>query len=47
MFEEVKELLIATLIGAFTRDSERKRSRKIIFWYDAKQEYQELIEKEK
>ena len=44
MFEEVKQLLFDTLKGAFTRDTERKRTRKIIFWYDAKEEYKELID---
>ena len=44
MFDEVKQLLFDTLKGAFTRDTERKRTRKIIFWYDAKEEYKELIE---
>lgn len=44
MFDEVKQLLFDTLKGAFTRDTERKRTRKIIFWYDAKEEYKELID---
>ena len=43
MFDEVLELLTDTLKGAFSRDSERKRTRKIIFWYDSKQEYQDFI----
>lgn len=43
MFDEVLELLKDTLKGAFSRDTERKRTRKIIFWYDSKQEYQEFI----
>ena len=43
MFDEVLELLKDTLKGAFSRDSERKRTRKIIFWYDSKQEYQDFI----
>ena len=43
MFDEVLGLLIDTLKGAFSRDSERKRTRKIIFWYDSKQEYQDFI----
>ena len=43
MFDEVLGLLNDTLKGAFSRDSERKRTRKIIFWYDSKQEYQEFI----
>lgn len=41
MFDEVKELLLATLVGSFTQD--RNRTRKIIFWYDPKEEYRELI----
>lgn len=41
MFEEVKELLLATLLGTFSKD--RKRTRKIIFWYDSKKEYEEFI----
>ena len=43
MFDEVKQLLLDTLNGEFTRDTERKRTRKIIFWYDSKEEYRELI----
>jgi len=43
MFDEVLELLNDTLKGAFSRDTERKRTRKIIFWYDSKQEYQDFI----
>lgn len=43
MFDEVLELLKDTLKGAFSRDTERKRIRKIIFWYDSKQEYQDFI----
>ena len=43
MFDEVLELLKDTLKGAFTRDSEKARKRKIIFWYDSKQEYQDFI----
>ena len=43
MFDEVLGLLNDTLKGAFSRDSERKRTRKIIFWYDSKQEYQDFI----
>ena len=43
MFDEVLELLKDTLKGAFSRDTERKRTRKIIFWYDSKQEYQDFI----
>lgn len=43
MFDEVLGLLKDTLKGAFSRDSERKRTRKIIFWYDSKQEYQDFI----
>ena len=44
MFDEVKQLLFDTLKGAFTRDTERKRTRKIIFWYDPKEEYKELVD---
>lgn len=43
MFDEVIELLKDTLKGAFSRDTERKRIRKIIFWYDSKQEYIDFI----
>lgn len=43
MFDEVLELLKDTLKGAFSRDTERKRIRKIIFWYDSKQEYMDFI----
>ena len=43
MFDEVLELLKDTLKGAFSRDTERKRIRKIIFWYDSKQEYIDFI----
>ena len=43
MFEEVLELLKDTLNGAFSRDTERKRTRKIIFWYDPKQDYADFI----
>lgn len=43
MFDEVLELLKDTLKGAFSRDTERKRTRKIIFWYDSKKEYQDFI----
>ena len=39
MFDEVLELLKDTLNGAFSRDTERQRTRKIIFWYDSKKEY--------
>jgi len=44
MFDEVLELLKDTLKGAFSRDTERKRTRKIIFWYDSKKEYQDFID---
>ena len=44
MFDEVKQLLFDTLNGEFSRDNERKRTRKIIFWYDPKEDYRELIE---
>ena len=43
MFDEVLELLKDTLNGAFSRDAERKRTRKIIFWYDPKQDYVDFI----
>ena len=43
MFDEVLELLKDTLNGAFSRDTERQRTRKIIFWYDPKKEYEEFI----
>ena len=43
MFDEVLELLKDTLNGAFSRDTEKNRIRKIIFWYDPKQEYQDFI----
>ena len=43
MFDEVLELLKDTLNGAFSRDTERKRTRKIIFWYDPKQDYTNFI----
>ena len=34
MFDKVKELLIDTLNSPFSRDVEKARTRKIIFWYD-------------
>lgn len=43
MFDEVLGLLKDTVKGAFSRDTERQRIRKIIFWYDSKQEYQDFI----
>ena len=43
MFDEVLELLKDTLNGAFSSDTERKRTRKIIFWYDSKQDYADFI----
>lgn len=43
MFEQEKQLLLDTLNEEFSRDSERKRKRKIIFWYDPEQNYRELI----
>lgn len=43
MFDEVLELLKDTLNGAFSRNTERKRTRKIIFWYDPKQDYTDFI----
>lgn len=43
MFEKELELLKGTLNEPFSRDTERKRTRKIIFWYDPKQSYTEFI----
>ncbi len=43
MFDEVLELLKDTLNGAFSKNTERKRTRKIIFWYDPKQDYTDFI----
>ena len=43
MYDEVLELLKDTLNGAFSRDTERKRTRKIIFWYDPKQDYADFV----
>lgn len=43
MFDEVTQLLLDTINGEFSRDSEKMRTRKIIFWYDPKEEYKELI----
>ncbi len=43
MFDEVLGLLKDTVKGAFSKDTERQRIRKIIFWYDSKQEYQDFI----
>ena len=39
MSDEVKELLISMISSPNTKD----RKRKIIFWYDSKQEYQDFI----
>ena len=44
MFEEVKELLISMLNSSFSATSEKSRNRKIIFWYDAKKDYEELLD---
>lgn len=44
MFEEVKELLISMLNSSFSATSEKNRKRKIIFWYDAKKDYEELLD---
>ena len=44
MFEEVKELLISMLNSSFSATSEKGRNRKIIFWYDSKKDYEELLE---
>ena len=43
MFEKEKELLNDTLNNPFSRDSERKRTRKIVFWYDPKESYSVLL----
>ncbi len=43
MFDQVKQLLLDTLNGTFLQDNERKRIRKIIFWYDSKEDYRELL----
>ena len=43
MFDKVLELLKETLNGDFTRDAEKQRKRKIIFWYDPKKEYEEFV----
>ena len=43
MFEEVKELLISMLNSSFSATSEKSRNRKIIFWYDPKKDYEELL----
>ena len=43
MFDEVLGLLKDTVKGAFSYFTERQRTRKIIFWYDSKQEYQDFI----
>ena len=44
MFEEVKELLISMLNSSFSATTEKSRNRKIIFWYDAKKDYEELLD---
>lgn len=44
MFEEVKELLISILNSSFSATAEKGRNRKIIFWYDEKKDYEELID---
>lgn len=44
MFDEVLELLKDTVNSPFSRDTERQRTRKIIFWHDPKKEYEEFIE---
>lgn len=43
MHKEEEKLLIDLLNTDFTREEERKRSRKIVFWYDEDKEYQEFI----
>lgn len=44
MDDSVKQLLIDTINKQFTADSQRGRTRKIIFWYDGKQEYSDSID---
>ncbi len=44
MFEEVKQLLISMLTSSFSSTTEKSRKRKIIFWYDAKKDYEELLD---
>ena len=43
MFEKLKELLISMLNSRFSATSEKSRNRKIIFWYDPKKDYEELL----
>ena len=43
MYKEEEKLLINLLNTDFSREEERKRSRKIVFWYDEDKEYQEFI----
>lgn len=43
-FEDAKKLLLDMLKGAFSRNTEKKRTRKIIFWYDAKRDYEKFID---
>lgn len=44
MEDKVKELLIDILKSGFREENDRKRNRKIIFWYDPKHEYEEFID---
>lgn len=44
MDESVKKILIDTIKKGFTRDTEKNRKRKIIFWYDGKQAYSDTID---
>lgn len=44
MCEGVKEVLITKLNEKFSVSSERNRKRKIIFWYDALKDYEDLID---
>ena len=44
MYEQEKELLISIINSSFAIDTQKNRNRKIIFWYDAKKEYEEFVE---
>ncbi|MGI6330049.1 MAG: BREX-1 system phosphatase PglZ type A [Bacilli bacterium] len=44
MFEEIKILLSETITSDYPYNNDRKRKRKIIFWYDAKGEYKDLVD---
>ena len=44
MFDEITQLLLDTIKNRESfKDNERMRTRKIIFWYDSKEEYTELV----